>query len=75
MPTCAANRDRIDTALREAQDSKLLTYMKTENTQRAHADTGRAFYRTLAELRRQQEWRIRRTAIPVEDVTPKPPQS
>ena len=65
------NRARLATALRQAQDSRLLTYMKTENTQRAQADTSRAFYRTLAELRRQQEWRIRRTAIPVDDVTPK----
>ncbi len=69
------NRARVAAAMREAQDSKLLEYMKTENTQRAQADTSRAFYRTLAELRRQQEWRIRRTTITVDDVTPKPPLS
>jgi hypothetical protein len=66
------NRERVHTAICRAQDSRLLGYMKIENTQRAQEDTSRAFFRTLAELRKQQDWRVRRTAITVEDVTPTP---
>jgi hypothetical protein len=66
------NRVQIEEALATARDSRLLAYMKVENTQRAYDDIGRAFYRTLAELRRQQDWRQRRTAINVEDVSEKP---
>lgn len=69
------NSERVQAALRRAQESRLLTYMKTDNTQRAYEDTGRAFYRTLAELRKQQDWRIRRTAVMVEDVTPLSPNA
>lgn len=66
------NREQLATAVQRATDSRLLEFMKTSQgvTQRAFDDVGRAFYRTLAELRRQQDWRIRRTAINIEDATP-----
>jgi hypothetical protein len=69
------NREQVAAAIRRAHDSKLLDYMRGGNTvtQRAHDDLGRAFYRTLSELRRQQDWRIRRSAIAVDDVSPKSP--
>lgn len=66
------NRDAVEAALRRARDTRLLQYMKSNNTQRAYDDIGRAFYRTLAELRKQQDWRSRRSAILVDDATPKP---
>ncbi len=66
------NREEIEAAIRRVRDTRLLQYMKVNNTQRAYDDIGRAFYRTLAELRRQQDWRMRRSAIEVEEVTPKP---
>ncbi len=65
------NRDAIEAAIRRVRDSRLLQYMKSNNTQRAYDDIGRAFYRTLAELRRQQDWRMRRSAVEVDEVTPK----
>ncbi len=67
------NRERLGLAIQQAQDSRLLEYMKGKNnvTQRAFDDIGRTFYRTLAELRRQQDWRIRRNVVSVEDVSPK----
>jgi hypothetical protein len=65
------NRDAIEAAIRRARDTRLLQYMKNNTTQRAYDDIGRAFYRTLAELRRQQDWRMRRSAVEVEEVTPK----
>jgi hypothetical protein len=68
----AKNREAIEAAIRRVRDSRLLRYMKSNNTQRAYDDIGRAFYRTLAELRRQQDWRSRRSAILVDDATPKP---
>ena len=58
-------------AVQRARDSRILVYLKSDNTQRAYDEIGRAFYRTLAELRRQQDWRVRRSAIAVDDVTPK----
>ena len=68
----AENREAVEAAIRRVRDSRLLRYMKSNNTQRAYDDIGRAFYRTLAELRRQQDWRSRRSAILVDDATPKP---
>ena len=50
--------------------------MKTvdnDATMRSFNDTSRSFYRALSALRRQQDWRIRRTAITVDDVSPKLP--
>lgn len=64
------NREAVEAAIRRVRDSRLLQYMKINNTQRAYDDIGRAFYRTLAELRRQQDWRSRRSAILVDDATP-----
>ena len=63
------HRERLSRAVQQARDSRLLQYMKSADnvTQRAFDDLGRSFYRTLAELRRQQDWRIRRTAISIDD--------
>ena len=66
------NQDAIEAAIRRVRDTRLLQYMKSNTTQRAYDDIGRAFYRTLAELRRQQDWRMRRSAVEVDEVTPKP---
>lgn len=68
------NREQLARAVQQARDARLLEYMKGNNnvTQRAFDDIGRTFYRTLSELRRQQDWRIRRSAINVEDVSPAP---
>jgi hypothetical protein len=65
------NQDAIEAAIRRVRDARLLQYMKSNTTQRAYDDIGRAFYRTLAELRRQQDWRMRRSAVEVDEVTPK----
>jgi len=64
------HRERVQAALNRAQDSKLLEYMKVDNTRRAHQDTARAFYRTLAELRQQQ---TRRPRPHNASATPPPP--
>ena len=63
------HRERVSRAVQQARDSRLLQYMKSADnvTQRAFDDLGRSFYRTLAELRRQQDWRIRRTAISIDN--------
>jgi len=71
------NHDQVCQATQRARDARQLLYMKTNKndvTLRAFNDTSRAFYRTLSALRRQQEWRIRRTAISVDDVSPGPVQ-
>ena len=65
------HNEALRLAVQRARDSRILVYLKSDNTQRAYDEIGRAFYRTLAELRRQQDWRVRRSAIAVDDVTPK----
>jgi len=68
------NREQLARAMQQVRDARLLEYMKGNNnvTQRAFDDIGRTFYRTLSELRRQQDWRLRRSAINVEDISPAP---
>ncbi len=70
------NHDKVCQAIQRARDARLFVYMKTVNndaTLRSFNDTSRAYYRTLAALRRQQDWRIRRAAISIDDVIPRLP--
>ena len=65
------NREAVDAAVGRARDDRLWTFMQRNNTQRINDDISRAFFRTLSELRKQQDWRRRRTAIVVDDAVPK----
>jgi hypothetical protein len=68
------NHEQVCQAIQRTRDAKQFVYMKTSDndaTLRCFNDTSRAFYRTLSALRRQQDWRIRRTAISIDDVSPK----
>jgi len=49
------------------KEKRLLDLIQVQGVMRAHDDLSRAFYRTLSELRRQQSWRQKISAI---DVTP-----
>ena len=71
-----ANHDQVCQAIQRTRDARQFTYMKTvdnDATMRSFNDTSRSFYRALSALRRQQDWRIRRTAITVDDVSPRLP--
>lgn len=51
------NYERLLKAKQEAEDKRLLEFLKMNSTQRAHDDLDRAYSRALKELRVQQNWR------------------
>lgn len=51
------NYERLLKAKQEVEDKRLLEFLKTNATQRAHDDLDRAYSRALKELRIQQNWR------------------
>ena len=65
------NRAAAKAAIGRARDARLWAFMQRNNTQRINDDISRAFFRTLSELRKQQDWRSRRTAVLVDDVVTK----
>lgn len=65
--TVCAQLTEIEAAVQRVKQNRLLDLMQTPGIIRARDDLGRAFSRGLAELRRQQLWRLKMGAI---DVTP-----
>ena len=59
------NLAEIKAAIQKVRDSRLIMMMKYETTSRANDDLSRAFFRTLAELRKQQHWRYQRQSIDI----------
>ena len=57
----------IKTAVRLLKEKRLLEQMQVAGLARANDDLSRAYFKTLSELRKQQQWRLKMTAI---DVTP-----
>lgn len=57
------NRDQILTAKQKIQDKRLISELGFDKARRVGDDLDRFFFRTLSELRKQQEWRYRRDAI------------
>jgi len=51
------NYESLLKAKQEVNDARLLEFLKTNSTQRAHDDLDRAYSRALKELRAQQNWR------------------
>lgn len=56
-------------ALKDIKEKRLLDKMLLERPSRANEDLSRAFFRTLAELRRQQKWRKDMGIVDVEEVS------
>lgn len=63
-----ANLEEIQAAVKSAKEKRLLDLIQGEGLMRARDDLGRAFSRGLAELRKQQQWRMKMAV----DVTPLP---
>ncbi len=59
------NLDEIEAAIQRVKQNRLLDLMQTPGIIRVRDDLGRAFSRGLAELRRQQLWRLKMGAIDV----------
>lgn len=49
----------------KVRELRILKFMQLDTNRRAHDDLARAFYRTLNELRKQQEWRFKHQPINV----------
>lgn len=65
-------RENAEQALAQLQQQRILVSMRQGNVNRIHEDLDRAFQRTLAELRRQQNWRRDRATLTIEP-EPAPP--
>lgn len=63
------HREELKRAIQQEKDQRLVKFLMGDELRRAHDDLGRAFYKTLAELRKHQEWRSKRAI----DVTPEIP--
>lgn len=63
------NYEHLLKVKQEVEDKRLLEFLKTNSTQRAHDDLDRAYSRALKELRVQQSWRKNQGVIKGE-VTP-----
>ena len=59
----AKHCDQIQLAKQKVQDKRLVSELGFEKGRRVGDDLDRFFFRTLGELRKQQEWRYRRDAI------------
>lgn len=65
MNTVYAQLTEIEAAIQRVKQNRLLELMQAPGIIRARDDLGRAFSRGLSELRRQQLWRLKMTAIDV----------
>ena len=63
--------DQIMRARAQALDQRLMDLLSIERPKRVMDDLSRSFFKTLAELRKQQEWRYRRDLI---DLIPDAPE-
>ncbi len=63
--TVYAQLTEIQAAIQRVKQNRLLELMQTPSIIRARDDLGRAFSRGLSELRKQQIWRLKMTAIDV----------
>jgi hypothetical protein len=59
--------DALKSAVLDIQEKRLLNFVRHGSAQRVYDDLDRAFYKTLSELRRHQQWRRDMAA---QDVTP-----
>ncbi len=60
--------EEIQVAIQRVKQKNLLEHIQKQGVMRAYDDLSRAYFRTLSELRRQQEWRRRMGIVDVEEV-------
>ena len=60
------NLDAIKSAVNAIKEKRLLDQMQVVGLTRANDELARAYFKTLGELRKQQQWRLKMTAIDVE---------
>ena len=62
------HQTEIDAAIAKVRDLRVMELMQMNRSKRAFDDLAREFDRTLAQLHKQQDWRLRRGKII--DITP-----
>jgi hypothetical protein len=65
----------IQSISQKIREKRILDFMQALGSQRAREDLSRHFYRTLAELRRHQQWRIVQRAVDVSALPLQAPDS
>jgi len=60
--------EQIQAAIQKVKQKHLFDHMQKQGVMRAYDDLSRAYYRTLSELRKQQEWRQKMGVVEVEGV-------
>jgi hypothetical protein len=59
----AKQKDHIDEIKQLIRDRRLKNFMESPGPIRAYQDLSRAFFKVLAELRKQQEWRLKNRTL------------
>ena len=67
--------ESIRSISQKIREKRILDFMQALGSQRAREDLSRHFYRTLAELRRHQQWRIVQRAVDVSALPLQAPDS
>ena len=60
---CAKNHDKINDAIEQIKQERLLNLMQSGGVLRANDDLSRSVMRTLSEFRKHQEWRIKNRVV------------
>jgi len=55
--------DKIEEAIVQIKQERLLNMIQSDNVRRANDDLGRSIMRTLSEFRKHHEWRIKNRII------------
>ena len=66
------NSAQIELAAIKAREERLLEVMQSPMKPRVHEDLSQSFYKTLAELRKHQQWRRKMSIV---DITPSEPKA
>jgi len=59
----AKHMDQIEEVKQLIRDRRLKNFMESSGPIRAYQDLSRAFFKVLAELRKQQEWRLKNRTL------------
>ena len=60
---CNNNRDKINDAIEQIKQERLLNLMQSGGVLRANDDLSRSLMRTLSEFRKHHEWRIKNRLV------------
>jgi hypothetical protein len=63
---CTKNYDKINAAIEQIKQERLLLIMQSDGIRRANDDLSRSLIRALTELRKQRQWRMQSNLIDVD---------